>query len=139
MAYKLAGIVAILYGLVAITGGAVGAHKISIPGLPLEAKDASNVSLYAGGGCGLLLILCGIGLLRGSKLAAWGALAVALIVMAARPIPGLIDNMNNLSGFLETTKGKVSLTMVFGGLLTILFTGLALLQSKQTSQTQTQG
>jgi hypothetical protein len=132
MAYKLAGIVAILYGVVSITGGAVGAHLIEIPGLPLEAENPSMVSFYAGGGSGLVLVFFGINLLRRSRIAAWGAILVSLIVMAARPVPGLVSHLNDLAAFLSTTKGKISAMMIIGGLLTLLFAALVLRQSKPT-------
>jgi hypothetical protein len=132
MAYKLAGVVAVFYGLAAIAGGAVGAHLIEIPGLPLEAENPSMVSFYAGGGSGLVLIFLGISLLRCSRIAAWGAILVSLIVMAARPVPGLISHLNDLAAFLSTTKGKVGATMIIGGLLTVLFAALVLRQSKPT-------
>jgi len=139
MAYKLAGIVAILYGLIAITGGAVGAHLIEISGLPLEAEKPSMASFYAGGGAGLVLIFCGIGLLRSSRTAAWATLIVPLVLLGGRFVPSLIKNSNDLAGFFDKTAGKVTVAMVVGGLLTILVAGLALSRSKPTTQSPPQG
>jgi hypothetical protein len=131
--------VAILYGLVSITGGALGAHLIAIPGLPPGADNPSMVSFYAGGGAGLVLVICGIGLWRGSRIAAWATLIVPLVLLGGRFVPSLIKNSDDLAGFFDKTAGKVTIAMVVGGLLTILVSGLALFRSKPTTQSQTQG
>jgi hypothetical protein len=132
MLFKLAGAVTCIYGLVSITGGAIGAHMIAIPGLPFGAEEPSMLSFYFGGAAGLVLILCGIGLFRRSRIAAWGAVLVSCVLLGARFVPSLVKNRGDLAGFLDKTAGKVTVAMIVCGLLTIVLAGQALVPPKKS-------
>jgi hypothetical protein len=132
MLFKLAGAVTCIYGLVSITGGAIGAHLLALPGLPFGADEPSMTSFYAGGAAGLVLIVCGIGLFRRSRIAAWGAVLVSCVLLGARFVPSVVKNRDDLAGFLDKTAGKITVAMIVCGIFTIVLAGQALVPPKNS-------
>jgi uncharacterized membrane protein (UPF0136 family) len=106
----LAGIVTLLYGLTSIAGGTLGyVRKDSVP------------SLAAGGACGLILVLCGIGLLKGPRTA---FLALLLTLLVSLALVGFFvydssKHWDNLGAFFQDTLGQTAAVMMAGGLLVI--------------------
>jgi len=80
---KVAAILAGLYGVVSLTGGIIGyVTKDSIP------------SLAAGGGAGVLLILCAAGAFYKPLWALLGAAVIAMVLLG-RFLPALIRQLND--------------------------------------------
>ncbi len=102
-----AGITA-LYGLISLTGGIMGYAKGSLP------------SLIAGGGAGVLLILCALGISR------WPipSLVVALVLALL-----LIGNFSYslLTSELSSVRYAISIVMLVGGVAVLICGALALM------------
>jgi uncharacterized membrane protein (UPF0136 family) len=65
------GVVVAVYGLLTIVGGIIG-----------FVKAKSRPSLIAGGTAGVLLLVCAAEMNRGSRVAAYGSLVIALLLGA---------------------------------------------------------
>jgi hypothetical protein len=125
---KLAAILTGLYGLVSILGGSLGAHLVHVPGLAPLTGEPSMISLYAGGGAGLLLLLCAVGDWLGSRFALAGSLIVSLTLLG-RFVPAVVKERDRLGEYLMELKGQVAVAMVIGGVLVLLASALAFVQS----------
>jgi len=112
----LAGIAALLYGLVSIAGGVLGyVNKDELP------------SLAAGGACGLILLLCGVGIFKGPKTAFLSLLGAALVSLALVGffVYESLQNWDNLGAFFQSTFGKTAAVMMGGGLVVLILSLLA--------------
>lgn len=113
----LAGVAALLYGLASIVGGTYGYFKAN-----------SAMSLIAGGICGVILLLCGIGCFKGPKtafLALLGALLVSF-ALAGRFLYASSSHWANLGDYLQDTPGQTAAIMIVGGFVVIVLSLLAL-------------
>jgi len=112
----LAGIAALLYGLVSIVGGVLGyVRKDSVP------------SLVAGGACGLILLLCGVGIFKGPRTAFLSLLGAALVSLA---LGGFFayessKHWDKLGAFFQDTLGETAAVMMGGGLAVLILSLLA--------------
>jgi uncharacterized membrane protein (UPF0136 family) len=107
----LAGVAALLYGLVSIAGGTLGyVHKNSVP------------SLAAGGVCGLILLLCGVGAFKGPKTAFVSLLGAALVSLALVGffVSESLKHWDNLGAFFQDTLGETAAVMMAGGLIVLI-------------------
>src|SRR5438128_1194818 len=103
-----------LYGVVSLAGGILAYVRIeSVP------------SLVAGGIAGVLLLLCAAGMFYVPAVSQCGAIVIA-VGLLGRFLPIVIEQRNQLGEFVSTMKGMVALIMVTGGVLVIIFSGLAL-------------
>jgi uncharacterized membrane protein (UPF0136 family) len=113
----LAGIATLLYGLTSIVGGTLGYwRKGSIP------------SLAAGAGCGLILLLCGVGIFKGPKVTFLSLLGAVLVVLALVGffVYDSIQHWENLGDFFQETLGETALVMMIGGLVVLILSLTAL-------------
>src|SRR5713226_9001247 len=111
MMRHIAAVATLLYGLTSIAGGTLGyVHADSLP------------SLLAGGTCGLLLLLCGVGIFKGPKLAFLSLLGALLVSLAlvGRFVYSSRSQWDKLGPYLETTLGETAAVMIGGGLVVIL-------------------
>jgi uncharacterized membrane protein (UPF0136 family) len=110
VSYKIAAVLAGLYGLVAIAGGIVG-----------FASKGSVISLVAGGVSGLLLLLCAYGVFRrpAVALAVSAVIAIALLGQFARPV---LQSLNES----QPPANAFAWPMAVGGLVVLLASGFAL-------------
>src|SRR6266849_5280302 len=111
MIRHLAGIVTLLYGLTSIAGGTLG-----------YVRADSLPSLVAGTVCGLLLLLCGVGIFKGPRLAFLALLGSLLVSLAlvGRFVYSSSSQWDKLGAYLETTLGQTAAVMIGGGLVVIL-------------------
>jgi uncharacterized membrane protein (UPF0136 family) len=103
-----------LYGFISIAGGMVG-----------YVRADSLISLVAGGIAGVLLLLCAAGVFYFPVLSL-GAAIIISIALLGRFLPNVIRHRDNFGEFLPTPGGSVAVLMVIGGLLTVVFSALAL-------------
>src|SRR5207245_5774718 len=82
-------------------------------------------SLVAGGIAGVLLLVCAAGVFYAPTVSLGGAIVIAVLLLG-RFLPSLIKEKDQWGEFVSTTKGTVTLTMVIGGVLVIIFAALAL-------------
>jgi uncharacterized membrane protein (UPF0136 family) len=117
MIRHIAGVATLLYGLTSIAGGTLGyVRKDSIP------------SLAAGTACGLILLLCGVGIFKGPKVAflsLLGALLVSLALIGFFVYDSL-KHWDNLGPFFQDTLGETALVMITGGLVVLILCLMAL-------------
>jgi uncharacterized membrane protein (UPF0136 family) len=109
---KTAAVLAGLYGIVSLTGGIIGYVKAdSIP------------SLAAGGGCGVLLILCAVAAFYKPL---WALLAAAVISIAllGRFLPAVLRHLNDS----ESAITWVPVVMSIGGLLVLFSAAFAIVK-----------
>ena len=111
MIRHLAGIVTLLYGLTSIAGGTLG-----------YVRADSLPSLLAGTVCGLLLLLCGVGIFKGPRLSFLSLLGSLLVSLAlvGRFVYSSKSQWDKLGAYLETTLGQTAAVMIGGGLVVIL-------------------
>jgi uncharacterized membrane protein (UPF0136 family) len=112
--YWIAVALVALYGLVSIVGGILG-----------YVGAQSVASLVAGGIAGVLLLLCAAGAFYAPAVSLGGAIVLAVLLLG-RFLPSLIKERDQMGEFVGTTKGAVTLAMVAGGVLVIIFSALAL-------------
>lgn len=100
-----------LYGLTSIAGGTLG-----------YVRADSWQSLLAGGVCGLILLLCGVGIFKGRILAFISLLGALLVSLAlvGRFVYSSSSQWDKLGAYLETTLGQTAAVMIGGGLVVIL-------------------
>jgi uncharacterized membrane protein (UPF0136 family) len=99
-----------LYGLISLTGGVMGYAKGSL------------VSLLAGGGAGVLLVLCALGISRWPIPSLVVALVVALLLVG-RFTHSLLTKGSEMTSVLHT----ISLVMIIAGVAVLICAALALM------------
>ena len=117
MTRHIAGVATLLYGLTSIAGGTLGyVRKNSIP------------SLAAGAACGLILLLCGVGIFKGPKVAFLSLLGAMLVSLALVGffVYDSLKHWDNLGAFFQDTLGETALVMMTGGLLVLILSLMAL-------------
>jgi uncharacterized membrane protein (UPF0136 family) len=114
--WAAAAVGAAVYGLIALAGGVMG-----------YVNKGSKPSLIAGGGSGLSLILCGIGIWLGHTWAVVVALIIALLLVG-RFASSLAKQSRIGIGIFGTVIGKVGLIMVMGGLIEMILAVWALMR-----------
>jgi uncharacterized membrane protein (UPF0136 family) len=114
----LAGVAALLYGLASIVGGTLG----------YVGEKKSIASLAAGGSCGLILLLCGVGIFKGPKTSFLSLLGAALVSFALVGffVYDTIKHADNLGAFFQETLGQTALVMLGGGAIVLILTLTAL-------------
>jgi hypothetical protein len=107
----LTGVAVLLYGLTAVVGGTYAFYSVgSVP------------SLIGGGVSGVLLLLCGVGIFKGPKMAFLSLLGALLVSLAlvVRFVIAASGHWDNLGAYLETLVGQTAVVMVAGGVVVIL-------------------
>lgn len=103
------------YGLAALVLGVLGALK------------GSWISLAAGGGAGVLLLLCAFAMKRWPVPALIGAILVSLALIG-RFAPSLLQHRYDLAAYLPMLSGVRDAVLIAGGLLVVVVCGLQLVR-----------